>query len=62
MRALRELREVLQHRPKELAQRARRAGFDVGRGAIWTAGFDGEWYGLPEECSGAFVPYMLVQG
>jgi hypothetical protein len=62
MRALRELREVLQHRPKELAERARRAGFDVGRGAIWTAGFDGEWYGLREERSGAFVPYMLVQG
>jgi hypothetical protein len=62
MHALRELREVLRDRPDELAEEARSAGFDVGIGAIWTAGFDGGWYGLREERSGAFVRYILVQG
>jgi hypothetical protein len=62
MHALRELREMLRDRPDELAETARSTGFDVGTGAIWTAGFDGGWYGLREERSEAFVPYILIQG
>jgi hypothetical protein len=42
--------------------RLRRPGGDVDTGVIQNAAVDGEWYGLREERSGAFVPYMLVQG